>query len=70
MSLVVLMRHETVSAPQENGVSWILTGSGLAVTACPSTHAQEVQTIHRPERVLTGAGMSHKIEFLGTMHVR
>ena len=58
-----------MSALQENDVSWILVGSGSAVTACPPTHAQEAPIIRWLERVLTGAGMNHKVELIGTKQV-
>ena len=43
--LIIFFLLEPMSALQENDVSWILVGSGLAVTACPPTHSQEAPII-------------------------
>ena len=40
------------------------------MAACPPTHAQEASIIRGPERILTDAGMHHKIEFFGTKQGR
>ena len=54
--LIVLMlitfMHEPVSAQDNSDVSWILVGSCSAATACPPTHAQELQIIHGPEKMV------------------
>ena len=60
--MIILFMREPVSSLQENDACRTLIDSSSEGAACPSTHAREVPIIRGPGRLLTGAGMIHKIE--------
>ena len=55
--LIVLLVQEPVSTLEEDDVSWVLV-------------VPRSESIRGTERVLTGAGMNHEIEFVSTKQVR